>query len=75
MLGTVEEYREVNRDKLTKWSREYAEGLDAHIDTLDLLINDEAYEMLKEEGIANQWVDTEEFARRAEKALNSHETW
>lgn len=54
VLGMVREYREGNRDLLARWSREYADELDAYIDTLDLLINDETYEALVEEGVIKQ---------------------
>ncbi|WP_054854436.1 hypothetical protein [Vulcanisaeta distributa] len=50
-LNLIKEYKETNRDTLTKWAAAYAEELDTYIDTLDMLINDEAYETLKEERI------------------------
>jgi hypothetical protein len=42
-LNLLEEYREENRDTLAKWSRTYAEEVEAYIDTLDTLLDDEAY--------------------------------
>ncbi|WP_460172818.1 hypothetical protein [Vulcanisaeta sp. JCM 14467] len=51
VLGLIKEFRGVNRDALAQWSRAYAEELNAYIDTLDLLINDETYKTLKEEGV------------------------
>ncbi len=51
VLGIVKEYREVNRDVLATWSREYAEELESCLDTLDLLLDDEVYEDLVELGI------------------------
>ena len=43
LLKLLEEYREENRDALAKWSRTYAEEVEAYIDTLDTLLDDEAY--------------------------------
>ena len=43
LLKLLEEYREENMDTLAKWSRTYAEEVEAYIDTLDTLLDDEAY--------------------------------
>ncbi len=36
-----------NRDTLSYWCREYAEEVDGYIDTIDTLLDDEAYEVIK----------------------------
>ncbi len=54
VLGIVKEFRRENLDTLAQWSRAYAEELDAYIDTLDLLISDETYKALREEGVIKQ---------------------
>jgi len=51
VLGMVEEYREANRDQLAMWARQYAEEVQGLLDTLDLLLDDEAYEELAALGI------------------------
>jgi len=43
LLKLLEKYREENMDTLAKWSRAYAEEVEAYIDTLDTLLDDEAY--------------------------------
>lgn len=50
-LGIVKKYNEKNRDTLAKWCRKYAEDIDNYLDTLDLLLDDEAYEDLIKLGI------------------------
>jgi len=50
VLGLTSNYREDNLETLISWSREYAREVDAYIDTLDLLVDDEAYEELVKEG-------------------------
>uniref|UniRef100_A0A7C1CEK3 Uncharacterized protein n=1 Tax=Thermofilum adornatum TaxID=1365176 RepID=A0A7C1CEK3_9CREN len=47
LLKLLEEYREENRDTLAKWSRTYAEEVEAYIDTLDTLLDDEAYTVIE----------------------------
>ncbi len=54
VLGIVKEFRRENLDSLAQWSRAYAEELDTYIDTLDLLISDETYKALREEGVIKQ---------------------
>lgn len=51
VLGMVKEYREANRDQLAAWARQYAEEVQGLLDTLDLLLDDEAYEDLVALGI------------------------
>jgi len=48
VLGLVKEFRETNRDTLAAWCRKYAEKVENHIDTLDLLLDDEVYGDLAE---------------------------
>jgi len=47
LLKLLEEYREENRDALAKWSRTYAEEVEAYIDTLDTLLDEEAYTVIE----------------------------
>jgi len=51
VLCLAEEYREANRDQLAAWARQYAEEVQGLLDTLDLLLDDEAYEDLLALGI------------------------
>jgi len=51
VLGLVKEFKESNRDTLARWCGKYAEEIEGYIDTLDLLLDDEVYEDLKEIGI------------------------
>jgi hypothetical protein len=46
-LGIIKEYKVENRDTLSQWCREYAEEVDSYIDTIDTLLDDEAYEVIK----------------------------
>jgi len=50
VAGIVERFREGNRDALAARCREYAEELDAYIDTVDTLLDKEAREALKRLG-------------------------
>ena len=47
ILGIIKEYKVENRDTLSQWCREYAEEIDSYIDTIDTLLDDEAYEVIK----------------------------
>jgi hypothetical protein len=49
-LGIIKEYKVENRDTLSQWCREYAEEIDSYIDTIDTLLDDEAYEIIKNLG-------------------------
>jgi len=51
VLGLAKVYREANRDLLAAWARQYAEEVQGLLDTLDLLLDDEAYEDLVTLGI------------------------
>jgi hypothetical protein len=51
VTGIVERFREENRDILAAWCREYADEVDAYIDTVDTLLDDDAYETLKRLGL------------------------
>jgi hypothetical protein len=46
-LGVIKKYKVENRDTLSQWCREYAEEVDSYIDTIDTLLDDEAYEVIK----------------------------
>jgi len=52
ILGLVRDYREENLGILVSWSKHYAREVDAYIDTLDLLVDDETYNELRETGVA-----------------------
>jgi len=45
-LGLLEGYRRGNLDTLASWSRAYAEEVEEYLDTMDTLLDDEAYEEL-----------------------------
>jgi len=47
VLRIVEEYGRENLDTLTSWSRTYAEEVEGYLDTMDVLLDDEAYEDLR----------------------------
>jgi len=54
VFGLAKEYREANRDQLAAWARQYAEEVQGLLDTLDLLLDDEAYEDLLALGIVKK---------------------
>jgi hypothetical protein len=51
VTGVVGRFREENRDILAARCREYAEEVDAYVDTVDTLLDDDAYEALKRLGL------------------------
>lgn len=48
VIGIAKKYRERNRDMLATWCREYAREVEEYLDTLDLLLDDEVYNDLRE---------------------------
>jgi len=50
-LGLLEGYRRENLDTLASWSRAYAEEVEDYLDTMDALLDDEAYEELLRLGV------------------------
>jgi len=54
VLGLVKEFREENRDALARWRRGYAGELESYMDTLDILLDDEAYSDLVELGVVKR---------------------
>jgi len=50
-LGLLEGYRRENLDTLASWSRAYAEEVEDYLDTIDTLLDDEAYEELLRLGV------------------------
>lgn len=46
-LRIVDEYRKENLDALTSWSRMYAEEVEDCLDSMDVLLDDEAYEEVR----------------------------
>jgi len=50
-LGLLEGYRRGNLDTLASWSRAYAEEVEDYLDTIDTLLDDEAYEELLHLGV------------------------
>ena len=54
VLGLVRGFREVNRDVLAAWCGEYAGLVDEYIDTVDVLLDDEAYAELRDLSIVGK---------------------
>jgi len=51
ILGLLEGYRRENLDTLASWSRAYAEEVEDYLDTMNTLLDDEAYEELLHLGV------------------------
>jgi len=54
VLGLLGGYRRENLDTLASWSRAYAEEVEDYLDTMDTLLDDEAYEELLRLGVVRR---------------------